>query len=74
MNMKAASSFISFEQAELNVQRELGNDAFDNTIKKAKQVWNRELGRLPVEGGSMDQVKTFYSCLYRVLFFPTKTF
>ncbi|WP_205512336.1 GH92 family glycosyl hydrolase [Longitalea arenae] len=72
VHVKTASSFISFEQAELNAQRELGNDSFDNTCKKARQSWNRELGRLVAEGGSPEQLKTFYSCLYRVLLFPRK--
>ncbi len=28
------------------------------------------LSRVAVEGGTIDQVRTFYSCLYRMLFFP----
>ncbi|CAL1521643.1 GH92 family glycosyl hydrolase [Chitinophaga sp. MM2321] len=70
--LKAASSFISFEQAELNLQREIGKDAFDVTRQKAKDVWNKELGRLSVEGGSSEQVSTFYSSLYRTMLFPRK--
>ncbi|RFS22657.1 glycoside hydrolase family 92 protein [Chitinophaga silvatica] len=72
VGIKTASSFISFEQAELNLQREIGQDSFDATCQKAKDVWNKELGRLSVEGGSVDQVRTFYSSLYRVLLFPRK--
>jgi predicted alpha-1,2-mannosidase len=74
VHIKTASSFISYEQAELNAQRELGNDSFDNTCNKGRQVWNRELGRLLAEGGTEEQLKTFYSCLYRVLLFPRKFF
>lgn len=72
VNLKVASSFISFEQAELNLQRELGKDGFDVTRQKAKDSWNKELGRIQPEGGSVDQMRTFYSCLYRVLLFPRK--
>ncbi|MFY0252580.1 GH92 family glycosyl hydrolase [Chitinophaga sp. 30R24] len=72
VSIKTASSFISFEQAELNLKREIGQDDFDATCKKAKEVWNKELGRLAVEGGSSEQVTTFYSSLYRVLLFPRK--
>lgn len=72
VNLKVASSFISFEQAELNLQRELGKDGFDVTRQKAKDSWNKELGRIQPEGGSVDQTRTFYSCLYRVLLFPRK--
>jgi predicted alpha-1,2-mannosidase len=72
VHLKVASSFISFEQAELNLKRELANDAFDVTKQKAKASWNKELGRLSPEGGTVDQVRTFYSCLYRALLFPRK--
>ncbi|TWR29644.1 glycoside hydrolase family 92 protein [Mucilaginibacter pallidiroseus] len=71
---KAASSFISFEQAELNLERELANDSFDATQSKAKAVWNKTLGKIAVDGGSIDQIRTFYSCLYRTLFFPNKLY
>ena len=59
---RVASSFISAGQAELNL-RELGNNNFDQVKQKAKDVWNKELGRIDVEGGSVDQTRTFYSCL-----------
>ncbi|WP_160716291.1 GH92 family glycosyl hydrolase [Chitinophaga solisilvae] len=72
VTLKTASSFISPEQAELNLQREIGKDNFDATCKKAKDTWNKELGRLAVEGGSSAQVSTFYSSLYRVMLFPRK--
>lgn len=71
---KVASSFISFEQAELNLKRELANDAFEVTKQKAKQSWNKTLGRIQVEGGTIDQARTFYSSLYRTLFFPNKLY
>src|ERR1700761_6393536 len=74
VHLRVASSFISFEQAELNMKRELANDNFDVTKQKAKDVWNKTLSRLQVEGGTIDQYKTFYSCLYRMLFFPNKLY
>ncbi len=74
VGLKTASSFISFEQADLNLKRELANDAFDVTKAKAKAVWNKTLSRIAVEGGTVDQMRTFYSCLYRTLFFPNKMY
>lgn len=71
---KTASSFISFEQAELNLKRELANDSFEVTKAKAKTVWNKMLGKIAIEGGTIDQARTFYSCLYRTLFFPNKLY
>jgi predicted alpha-1,2-mannosidase len=70
---KVASSFISYAQAELNL-KELGTDDFDKLKEKGRTAWNKELGRIKVEGGSIDQFRTFYSCLYRSLLFPRKFF
>ncbi|WP_296001274.1 GH92 family glycosyl hydrolase [Rugamonas sp.] len=74
VGMKVASSFISEEQAELNLKRELAADSFDATAQKGKAVWNQTLSRISVEGGSVDQTRTFYSSLYRMLFFPNKLY
>ncbi|MDR6196753.1 GH92 family glycosyl hydrolase [Siphonobacter sp. SORGH_AS_0500] len=68
---RVASSFISAEQAELNL-KEIGKDDFATVKEKARKIWNKELGRLNVEGGSVDQTRTFYSCLYRSMLFPRK--
>jgi predicted alpha-1,2-mannosidase len=74
VNMKVASSFISIEQADISLKRELANDSFDATKAKAKSIWNKTLSRVSVEGGTIDQTRTFYSCLYRTLFFPNKLY
>ncbi|MBI9018863.1 MAG: GH92 family glycosyl hydrolase [Phycisphaerae bacterium] len=70
VNMKVASSFISLEQAKLNLNREIGDDSFDTTCKKTKDVWNKELGRIEVEGGKETQYQNFYTAMYRSILFP----
>lgn len=72
VHLRIASSFISYEQAERNLQQEVGKQTFDQVCLKAKQAWNTELSRIKVEGGSEEHQKTFYSCLYRMLQFPRK--
>ncbi|MEI6865333.1 GH92 family glycosyl hydrolase [Flavicella sp.] len=72
IHVKVASSFISPEQASLNLNREIGSDTFNQTKQKAKDSWEKELGRIKVQGKNIDHIKTFYSCLYRVLLFPRK--
>lgn len=69
VHARVASSFISFEQADRNL-KELGHDSFEALVQKGKEAWNRVLGRIEVEGGDLDQYRTFYSCLYRSLLFP----
>lgn len=72
VNVKVASSFISHEQAELNLEREIGNKTLEQIKAEGEQVWESELSRILVEGGTDDQLSTFYSCLYRLLLFPRK--
>lgn len=71
VHARVASSFIGYEQAELNL-KELGGDDFDTVVEKGKNAWNDVLGKIEVEGGNLDQYRTFYSCLYRSLLFPRK--
>lgn len=72
VNVKVASSFISPEQAQLNLNQEIGSSTFDAIKDKAKAAWNAEMSRMKVEGGTVDQTRTFYSCLYRSMLFPRK--
>ncbi len=72
VHVKVASSFISPKQAQLNLDREIGKDTFDQTRTKAKNAWEKELSRIQIEDDNLDHIKTFYSCLYRVLLFPRK--
>jgi len=72
VNARVASSFISLEQAELNLKREIGQNTFDQTKANAEAAWNKELERVKVEGGTVDQYRTFYTALYRTMLFPRK--
>jgi len=72
INVKVASSFISTEQAELNLKQEIGSDSFEKIKKRAHTLWENELRRIIVEGGTIDQKRIFYSTLYRLLLFPRK--
>ena len=67
----AASSFISEPQAMQNL-KETGDGNFDRVKSEAYKRWNEVLGRIEVSGGSDEQYRTFYSCLYRATLFPRK--
>jgi len=67
-----ASSYISIEQAQRNLDREIGNDSFERLRAKADQCWNNMLGRVKIEGASEEQQRTFYSALYRSILFPNR--
>ncbi|MEI7525629.1 MAG: GH92 family glycosyl hydrolase [Mariniphaga sp.] len=72
VHARIASSFISPEQAQLNLDREIGKFTFDQTKANAEAAWNKELTRTKAEGGTVDQNRTFYTALYRTMLFPRK--
>ncbi len=70
VNVRVASSFISEEQAERNLN-ELGNSTMEQLCQQGKQEWNEVLGRIEVKDiDRLDDLRTFYSCLYRSVLFP----
>ncbi len=72
VHARVASSFISPEQAELNL-KELADRDFDKLVSDNRQAWNDVLGRVEIEDDSNnDRLRNFYSCLYRSLLFPRK--
>ena len=71
VNLQTASSFISLEQAWRNLAEVEGRE-FDEIKTAARDRWNEVLGRIEVGGGSEEQYRTFYSCLYRATLFPRK--
>ena len=71
VNVRTASSFISLEQAWRNLG-EVEGKSFAQVKEEARQSWNDVLGRIQVGGGTEDQYRTFYSCLYRSTLFPRK--
>ncbi len=71
LHVYVASSFISADQARKNLA-EVEGRTFDEVCEETRAKWNDMLGRFEVEGGNLDQYRTFYSCLYRSLLFPRK--
>lgn len=69
VHARVASSFISPEQAELNL-KELGNKTFEQVKESGRDRWNEVLGRVEVVDNDLDKLRTFYSCLYRSVLFP----
>ena len=69
VNLRVASSFISIDQAQLNL-REVEGKSFDAVKNACRDSWNAALGRIQVSDTDIDRIRTFYSCLYRSLLFP----
>lgn len=70
---KVSTSYISPEQAEVTMTCELGkHSSVEVTKQAAADVWNQLLNRVLVEGGTEEDMKTFYSCMFRANLFSHK--
>jgi predicted alpha-1,2-mannosidase len=65
--MKVAISYVSSEQARLNLTAELPHWDFDRVAEESTDEWNRWLSRIEVEGGTHDQQRRFYTDLWKAL-------
>ncbi len=63
--LKYAVSYISYEQAKLNFEKELSTDSFDQLATAGKKRWEKVINQIQVEGGTEAQKRTFYTSLYR---------
>jgi predicted alpha-1,2-mannosidase len=70
VTVRVATSFISIDQAKINLARELGTETFSVLTEKAERVWEDVLSTIEIESDSEDELKTFYSCFYRTKLFP----
>lgn len=67
---RIATSFISVDQARLNLQREVAHRSFDDIRTHTSKEWERALGRIHAESDDIEQIRTLYSCMYRCHLFP----
>lgn len=70
VNIRLATSFISAEQAALNLEREIGERSFEQVREEGTAEWERRLQSIVVEDEDEEKLKTFYTCMYRVFLFP----
>ncbi len=70
LRVRIGTSFISFEQAQRNLDLEIGARSADDLRSEGQTVWNTHLRRVETGGGTLAQQQTFYSCMYRTLLFP----
>jgi predicted alpha-1,2-mannosidase len=65
INLRYGISFISSEQAEKNLKREINTYNVNEIAKAGREIWSETLGKIKVEGGSDNQKAVFYTSLYR---------
>ena len=73
VNIRVCSSYISLEQARTTLESELGGFKDLESVRKAgAKTWNELLSRVDVTGGTTEELKTFYCCLWRANLFSRK--
>ena len=72
VQLRIAVSYVSVDNARLNLQAELAGVDFDSVRQQARNTWGEMLGRIQVDsnGRPDDEVK-FYTALYHALLHPT---
>lgn len=70
IEVKMGVSFVSIENARLNMNTEQPDFNFDKVSTAAREQWNSDLSRVLVEGGSKDEKTIFYTALYHMLIHP----
>lgn len=66
VRLRYGISFISCEQAKLNLRREINTYSVNEIAQKGRDRWNEVLGKITVEGGDENDKVVFYTSLYRV--------
>lgn len=67
VQMKVALSYTSAENAKRNLQAELPHWDFEQVAEQAELVWNEQLSRIDVSGGTEKQRTRFYTDLWHAL-------
>lgn len=74
MEVRIGTSYVSSELARGAIERECGDATFEEIRARAQDAWEEKLSRIEIEGESDEQMRTFYSCLYRAFLFPHKAY
>lgn len=74
LTAKIAISYLSREQAEYNLREDMDARSFEEVQKAAEERWEDVLHRIEIDAVDDDQMRTFYSCLYRTFLFPHKAY
>ena len=65
VNLRYGISFISAEQAKKNLEREQKDYNVEALAQAGRDIWNKTLSRIEVEGGTDDEKTVLYSSYYR---------
>lgn len=67
---KVGLSYVDAAGAIGNLDAEIPDWDFDRVREDARAAWNRALGRIEVDGGTVADLTSFYTALYHAQLFP----
>jgi predicted alpha-1,2-mannosidase len=67
VTVRIGASNISLDEARSNLLADIPKPSFDAAKASARAIWNRELGKLAIEGGTERERTIFYTALYRAM-------
>jgi predicted alpha-1,2-mannosidase len=67
---KVGISYVSIDQARLNLDTEIPDFQFDEIKQEAENEWQNQLAKFDVKGGTDDEKTIFYTALYHSLLLP----
>ncbi|MGC4233701.1 MAG: GH92 family glycosyl hydrolase [Niabella sp.] len=70
LEIKIGFSYVSVENARMNLESEMMSKSFEQVKTDAENTWEALLTKIKVSGGTADQKETFYSTLYRSFLWP----
>lgn len=70
LELKIGFSFVSVENAKMNLEQEMLNKNFAEVRSEAAETWENLLAKINVTGGTEREKGIFYSCLYRSFLWP----
>lgn len=68
--VKAGISYVDIEGAKQNISHELSHWNFDQVVEESREIWNEQLRKVQLKGGTEEQKTTFYTALYHTMLSP----
>ncbi len=68
--LKAGISYTSLENAEQNLKSEIKGWNFDKAHETCAKMWDKELAKISIKGGTEDEKAVFYTALYHTMIDP----
>lgn len=67
LEIQSGLSHTSIANARLNLDKESKGQSFDSVKEESKNIWNKKLNKIVVEGGEKENRVKFYTGLYHAL-------